>query len=70
MYQFGPEDPMPPNCALCGHLAIQHTRTPGGKRCIGNQWRCNCAERPLSVVITREMIEAAAAASRLKSADS
>jgi hypothetical protein len=30
---------------------MQHTRTPLGKRCIGNQWRCKCGQRPLSMVI-------------------
>jgi hypothetical protein len=62
MYSFGPKDPMPPKCPICGHLAIQHTRTPGGKRCIGNQWRCKCDQRPLSVVMTRADIEALAEA--------
>jgi hypothetical protein len=28
-----------------------HTRTSSGKRCIGNQWRCRCGLRPLSMVI-------------------
>jgi hypothetical protein len=58
MYQFGPNDSVPPKCPLCGHLAMQHTRTPNGKRCIGNQWRCKCDQRPLSMVITRSMIDA------------
>lgn len=66
MYRFGPEDPMPPDCPICGHLAMQHTRTPSGKRCVGNQWRCKCTERPLSTVITREMIEAAQSARYVK----
>jgi hypothetical protein len=30
---------------------MQHTRTKMGKRCIGNQWRCKCMLRPLSVVL-------------------
>jgi hypothetical protein len=57
MYQFGPNDQLPGKCPLCGHLAIQHTRTPSGKRCIGNQWRCKCSERPLSMALSRAMIE-------------
>jgi hypothetical protein len=36
---------------------MQHTRTPMGKRCIGNQWRCKCNLRPLSTVITRSALD-------------
>jgi len=32
---------------------MQHTRTPMGKRCIGNQWRCKCILRPLSTTTLR-----------------
>jgi hypothetical protein len=32
---------------------MQHTRTPLGKRCIGNQWRCKCVLRPLSMTTLR-----------------
>jgi hypothetical protein len=49
---LGPNDPVPAPCPTCGHLAMQHTRTPAGKRCIGNQWRCKCVLRPLSMVMT------------------
>lgn len=45
---LGPEEPVPHPCPTCGHLAMQHTRTPLGKRCIGNQWRCKCVLRPMS----------------------
>jgi hypothetical protein len=41
---------------------MQHTRTPLGKRCIGNQWRCKCVLRPLSVT-TLPAIAAGSAAS-------
>jgi hypothetical protein len=61
MYPFGPNDDVPPKCRICGHLSMQHTRTPEGKRCIGNHWRCKCTERPLSMMVTREMLEAARA---------
>jgi len=50
---LAPNDRVPPPCKACGHLAMQHTRTPLGKRCIGNQWRCNCGLRPLSMVLPR-----------------
>ena len=54
---LGPNDQVPRPCSLCGHLAMQHTRTPMGKRCIGNQWRCKCNLRPLSMVITRSALD-------------
>ena len=48
---LGPYDPVPKPCPTCGHLAMQHTRTRLGKRCIGDQWRCKCVLRPMSVVL-------------------
>jgi hypothetical protein len=48
---LGLNDPVPKPCAICGHLAMQHTRTSLGKRCIGNQWRCTCILRPMSMVL-------------------
>ena len=70
MYPFGPEDDVPPKCRICGHLSMQHTRTPKGKLCIGNQWRCKCTERPLSMALTKEMlasIRPAATSERVRS---
>ena len=61
---LGPNDPVPRPCPRCGHLAMQHTRTPLGKRCIGNQWRCNCVLRPLSMTTLQAVKRDDAAAKR------